>query len=275
MADDYCDVCEQQFKDPRGLAAHNRFKHAPTSPAANGAYDDDVTAGFRAEVQADPETAVTPEEGERRPQVSRDTPKAKPGLFDRIRRETPKDGGPATTPKVGERKPATPKPRRVSTQDFWGDLIEAGSGMVARTGYVPMSRAMAMTSPVGGEIIEDATKGTVIDKAVQPLVRNAEKWQDLADYLGFIAAIGVAQAQPEKAPMALTFARKRLVNLLPKIAANVVKQRQKERKAAEAIQTLLPEFEELQLGDDPVTGLIDMLFAAPEQPPAQPEPAVA
>ena len=280
----YCVPCEQQFKDARGLAAHNRFKHAPAAPSVNGAYDDDpddlapdVIASIPATVQAEDEAITKPDETERRPEASK--PPERPrrglgGLFPHVRSEKPTDGPREASP---EKRPTTPKPRRVSTQDFWGDGVEGVASLVMRTGYVPMGRAMVWSSPVAGEIIEDATKGTLVDKVVQPVVRNAEKWQDLFDLIGFWAAIGMAQAQPEKAPMALMFARKRLVNLLPKIAANMAKQRKKERAAAEAIQTLLPELEGLELGDDPIQGLIEMLFAAPEQPPAppQPEPAVA
>lgn len=284
-----CEVCEEDFADKRGLANHNRFKHQPETPPATGAFDDEpeldpeVIAAIREEVAAEETAAAAPgdtPEVERRPQgpAKPEGKPGRPGLFDRIRSQKPRDGGPGPSePGKPETRPTVPKPRRVSTQEFWGDVIEAGSGMVARTGYVPMSRAMAMTSPVGGEIIEDATKGTLIDRGVQPLVRNAAKWQDLGDYLGFIFAIGAAQAQPERAPIMLAFARKRLVNLLPKIAANMVKQRKREKAAAEAIQTIMPEFADLDLGDDPVGGLIEMLFAAPEQPaaPPEPEPAVA
>ena len=288
----YCGICERTFKDGRGLAAHNRQKHDPATPAANGAgaaYTDDgdeeltaeelaaVRAEMAAEAAAEAAAAAADQAAvERRPEASKPADKPRrglSGLFPHVRSEKPTDGGREASP---EKRPTTPKPRRVSTQDFWGDGVEGVASLVMRTGYVPMGRAMVWSSPVAGEIIEDATKGTLVDKVVQPVVRNAEKWQDLFDLIGFWAAIGMAQTQPEKAPMALMFARKRLVNLLPKIAANMAKQRKKERAAAEAIQTLLPELEGLELGDDPIQGLIEMLFAAPDQQaPPQPEPAVA
>ena len=170
-------------------------------------------------------------------------------------------------PKTTERKPTVAK-RRVSTADFWGDLVAPAAGLSARAGYVPMARAMEWSSPVVGEIIEDATKGTLADKAVQPFVRNAEKWQDLFDLLGFWGAIGMAQRNPANAAGSLEFARKRLVNLLPRIAANIKKERAKERQAVEALVELMPDISELfpDMGpnDDPVALLIQSLFAAPE-----------
>lgn len=157
--------------------------------------------------------------------------------------------------------------------------MEGGAGIVARTGYVPMSRAMVWSSPVAGEIIEEATKGTLIDKGVQPLVRNAEKWSDLFDLIGFWGAIGLAQAQPEKAPMAMMFARKRLVNLLPKIAANIAKQKKKERAAAQALADIMPELRDdlIEIGldpdGDPIEGMLKLLFAPPEGMTMPQEPA--
>lgn len=170
-------------------------------------------------------------------------------------------------PKTTERKPSAPK-RRSPTAEFWGDIVQPVAALSARGGYIPMARAMVWSAPVVGEIVEDATKGTPIDRAVQPFVRNTEKWQDLFDLLGFWGAIGVAQRNPAQAAGALDFARKRLVNLLPKIAANIKKERAKERQAVEALVELMPDIRELfpDAGpdDDPVTLLIQSLFAAPE-----------
>jgi hypothetical protein len=172
-------------------------------------------------------------------------------------------------PKTTERKPVVAK-RRVSTADFWGDLVSPAAALSARAGYVPMARAMEWSSPVVGEIIEDATKGTLPDKLIQPIVRNSEKWADLFDLLGFWGAIGMAQRNPANAQGSLEFARKRLVNLLPRIAANIKKERAKERQAVEALVELMPDISELfpDMGpnDDPVALLIQSLFAAPETP---------
>jgi hypothetical protein len=167
---------------------------------------------------------------------------------------------------TAERRPAAPK-RRASTAGFWGDLVGPVSAVSARAGYVPMARAMEWSSPVVGEIIEDATKGTLVDRGIQPFVRNSEKWSELFDLLGFWGAIGMAQRNPAQAPVALDFARKRLVNLLPRIAANIKKERAKERQAVDALIELMPDIRELfpEMGpnDDPVALLIQSLFAAP------------
>ena len=179
------------------------------------------------------------------------------------------------TPKTDERRPATPK-RRASTAAFWGDCVGPMAAISARAGYVPMARAMEWSSPVVGEIIEDATRGTLVDRGIQPLVRNSEKWQDLFDLLGFWGAIGLAQRNPAKAPAALDFARKRFVSLLPRIAKKMKEERAKEKAAVDALTELMPDIRELfpEAGpeDDPVGLLIQSLFAAPEGVP-EPQPA--
>ena len=149
-------------------------------------------------------------------------------------------------------------------------MVEGGSSIVARTDYVPMARAMVWSSPVAGEIIEEATRGTPVDRLIQPVVRNGEKWAELFDLIGFWAAIGMAQANPAQQGAALQFARKRLVNLLPKIAANITKQRAAEKRAVEALTEVMPDLAEMfpdaGADADPVDLLLQMLFAAPAQP---------
>jgi len=229
------------------------------------------TSPVEVEVQSDGAGEAYAEQTPREPKHAK---KESPGLLGKFWNTDSKDKEPGSVaeklglPKTTERKPTVAK-RRVSTADFWGDLVAPAAGLSARAGYVPMARAMEWSSPVVGEIIEDATKGTLADKAVQPFVRNAEKWQDLFDLLGFWAAIGMAQRNPANAQGSLEFARKRLVNLLPRIAANIKKERAKERQAVEALVELMPDISELfpDMGpnDDPVALLIQSLFAAPEQ----------
>jgi len=195
----------------------------------------------------------------------------KPGIGSRLFGGKTSDGGSeARPPATSERRPAVQKKRATSqaTAEFWGSAVEAGSAVVARTDYVPMARAMVWSSPVAGEIIEEATRGTPVDRLIQPLVRNGEKWTELFDLIGFWGAIGMAQANPAQAPAALGFARKRLVNLLPKIAANITKQRAAEKRAVEALTEVMPDLREMfpdaDPDSDPVDLLLQMLFAAPQ-----------
>ena len=230
-------------------------KKSPPAPAAPSADEELAGAG------AGPAGEVYAERTPTEPKA------AKPeGVLGRFWKGKDKDKADAPKP-TAERKPSAPK-RRASTAPFWGDLVGPISAVAARGGYVPMARAMQWSSPVAGEILEDATKGTLVDRLVQPVVRNSEKWEDLFNLLGFWAAIGVAQRNPAQAGAALTFARGRLVNLLPRIAKNIKAERAKERDAVEALTEMMPDLKELfpEMGpdDDPVALLIQSLFAAPE-----------
>jgi len=212
---------------------------------------------------------------ERRPSVPVPTPDKPKGLAARLFGGGG-DGGDKAPKATGEKRPAAQRGRRVSTAELWGSAVSPIASVAARAGYVPMARAMVWSSPVAGDIIEDATKGTPIDRLVQPIAKGGEKWQDLFDLLGFWAAIGMAQANPAQAPAALQFARGRLVNLLPRIAKNIKAQRERERDAVEALTELMPDlaelFPDMTEGDDPVAKLIESLFGGLT---AQPEPADA
>lgn len=279
-----CPECERAFSSNAAMKRHRTRAHDPEPDAdrvaaAVAAMGGDSSPEPPAGDNGGPVESAGGGGGEAaaetRPQA-RPAPEKQKGIFEKFRKQPPRDGGPAEP--NGEQRPRKPTPRRVSTQDFWGDAVEGGAGIIAKTGYVPMSRAMVWSSPVAGEIIEEATKGTIVDKGIQPLVRGAEKWSELFDLIGFWAAIGMAQAQPEKAGMALVFARKRLVNLLPKIAKNIAAQKRKERAAAQALADVMPELRDdlIELGldpdGDPVDGMLKLLFAPPDGFTAEPQP---
>jgi hypothetical protein len=262
------DGCEQTFEvNPQGFGYKRKFcdDHKVVQLKKTGEVltpDPEVSSANGAEVFT-----------ETRPSVPKEKPEPTKGIRKLWgKKEDVKSGEGGLKFSGSEVKPKVSK-RRVSTAGFWGDALSPVSSLVARGGYVPMARAMAWSAPVAGDIIEDATKGTIIDSAVQPICRNTARWSDLFDLLGFWAAIGVAQQNPATAPAALEFARKRMVNLLPRMAANIKKERQKEREAVEAIAELMPDirdlFPEMGPNDDPVAVLIGSLFAMPEGMPEQ------
>jgi hypothetical protein len=253
--------CEEHKPTASVLASH-KAASSPAGPSDSGT----------APAEDGPGGAYSDSSGERRPSEPKES--SQPSLFARLKGSTgaaalPK-GAVASAPGGAERRPSVAPKRRVSTADFWGDAVEGASSLVGRAGYVPAARAMVWTSPVAGDIIEDATKGTIADKLVQPLARNAEKWNDLFDLLGFWAAIGAAQANPAQAPAAMNFARKRLVNMLPRIARKIKEQKTKEREAVAALAELMPDLGdlfpggEIPAGVDPVDALLMSLFAPPE-----------
>lgn len=196
---------------------------------------------------------------------------------------------PAAEGATDERKPGTVKASitkrgsslaRVSTADFWSDVVEGLVPVVSRGGLPAMGRAIAWTSPVAGDIIEDVTKDGIVDKLVQPVARNQRKYEDLFDLLGLWAAVGYMQTNPDTAFQAVEFAKKRIKRLLPRISKKIVKERKEEKAAAQAMAEIMPEImdfaRDMGLEDDPIEALLRMMFvdAVPQAEPV-PEPAVA
>jgi hypothetical protein len=241
---------------------------SPGGPPATAA----IVTGEAAGVYAEPPTAEQRPGGMAGTNSPPPTP-SKPSVKDRLLGKVPAGvgGAPSTSPpRTGERRPAPSKQARVKTADFWGDAIGGVAGLVARTGDLPVARAMDWTSPVAGDIIEDATKDTFLDKMVQPVARNAEKWEDLFDQNGFWAAIAMAERNPMQAQSAMRFARKRFVSLLPRIHKKIVADRKKEREAVDALSDLMPDIGDLFEGGvippgvDPIDALLQSMFAVPD-----------
>lgn len=277
MAELTCDLCDdgRVFSRPGHLANHRKWKHADESPPVPG--PDLPLEGMSATGDGGELFA------ERRPgspELKESEPEPR-GLLGRLRK-------PKALAPTGEKRPGSK--RRVPTVDFWASTVVGASQVVSRAGYVPTARAMAWSGPIAGDIIEDATKDTAIDRVVQPLARNAEKWEKLFRLVEFWGGIAFAEAaasaevnatSPEERASAATrraaglqIARNGLTALLPDMAKAITKQRDTERKAAEAIAELMPELADLGVDmSDPVGGLLDMLFAPPPIP--QPEPAPA
>ena len=261
-----CPHCDKVCSRPGPLASHVKAKHGGESPAG-------PSADGSATVTDGPGGAYETTE-ERRPSEPKAVKESKPSLWERVTSSGGADAkgpGPGQTTH-GERRPTSPSKRRVSTADFWGDTVVGGGAIVAaRSGFVPMSRAMVWTSPVAGEIIEDVTRDTILDKPAQLVCRNQKKWEDLFDLFGLWGAIGVAQANPAQAEQALGFARKRLVSLLPRIAKKIRQQREQEKAAVDALIELMPDMDDMRqvIGADPDADPIDVLlgslFAAPQR----------
>jgi hypothetical protein len=272
----YCEVCDREFANALGLSGHQRSK-AHLALVDGGSNVPRETSG---EFTGDSGGEASGEErrpgAEQRPGGEEHAPAPRPGLLDRLTgKNRPK------LPATKEKRPGKPVGRRVATAGLWSDAVGFAATGAARAGQVPLSRAMAWTSPVAGEIIEDATKGTFVDRVAQPLARNYGRWDDLGALLGVWAGTAYLSQNPES-PIGFQMVRGGLKKLLPKIAQNVKKEAERERQAAEAITVVLPDLfgPDVDLGDDPLTGLVNMLFApVPGEPPAEEvpvnEPAVA
>jgi hypothetical protein len=90
--------------------------------------------------------------------------------------------------------------RRQSLERVGGFFWSGMANVVAGAGLVPASRMIAMQAPIAGMVLEDSLKGTVVDKAAQPLARLVGKGGDIGALLGPIFLVTAIQKKPEMYP---------------------------------------------------------------------------
>ncbi|HUL99769.1 MAG TPA: hypothetical protein VLU24_10250 [Mycobacterium sp.] len=172
-----------------------------------------------------------------------------------------------TAPKTaGETKPKTSRAARVvrrkarvSVERIAAGVWGFASNFVGGTN-TPIGRALNLQAPVAGLVIEDAVKGTIVDKALQPLARAGERGEAVAALVGVPVVVGIMQTQPQLQqalyPLLKTLLESWLIITADK--SSVLKARQK--KLAE------------QLGEDvDIDAMIQLMFAPPASVPVPDE----
>ena len=192
------------------------------------------------------------------------------GLFEK--REKPEP--PPTSSK--EKRPKTAKGqygRRVSTADSLSDVWAGVGSLAIRSGrHIPLGRYMQFSSAVSGEILDEAVKGTFFDKTLlQPLVKGRGRFDALGAVFGPPALIIAIERDPSKAAVLMPLLKSSIRNALPMMVPAIKKVQAKEAAAHEAAKELFPD---LAPGEDPVEGIIAMMFEGwvpPEPVVVEPE----
>lgn len=170
----------------RDLVDDIRTGAEPGSPEPGESYDAGVTAADFPDPAPEPDGAVegTPViPAERRP---RRVKPQRPTLTGRLKGARGKAA--ARKPK----RPRVPVDRIVSR--FW-DVLGGLAGRVDP----PLGRCLQMQAPVAGLILEDVVKGTMVDRALQPLARAEEKGEKVLALAGppmLVLALEKAQGLP-------------------------------------------------------------------------------
>jgi hypothetical protein len=95
-----------------------------------------------------------------------------------------------------------PAPRRVSIENIVSFGWTIGAQMLAGTPKaLPVARVLDMQAPVAGIVINEAAKGTVLDKALQPLARAGDKGEKAMALLGPPVIVAAISAKPELYPV--------------------------------------------------------------------------
>lgn len=160
--------------------------------------------------------------------------------------------------KTSETKPKA-YTKRVSGADSIGDAWSALGGLISRNPrHRPSGMLLQWQSAAAGEIIDEAIKGTVIDRMI---VQKAVKARGRFDLIGSVllppAIVFAIEMNPDRAPMLIPVLENSLRNSLPHMVPAVKKARKREEEQAEAIRELFPDAPE---GIDPVKELINELF---------------
>lgn len=210
---------------------------------------------------AENEAEHSAEDAEQPEVAPADTPEVspareKPGFFPGFKKEQPAKG---------------PAKRRAPLDSLVSAVWTVGAHVVGRNPQMtPVARCIATQAPAAGMVLDDALKGTVVDRALQPLARAGKKGEAVAAIIGPPVIVAAITMQPELYPVLKPVLREMM-------ASYVILAGPKIRAAQKREEKLLEE-----LGGDmsSLDAMIDSFFAPlqgyhPEETDAAYAPAAA
>lgn len=251
----------EDFENLAAVHAHRKLAHPGERSPSRRPRADAAAAGGGASVLDLPTPEIAPGSIERAPGAPR--PSSGPSrLRDRLRNRKPAADVPG-----GERRPRTTKGPRVPTAKLFQALWARPGQLLLNSGADPaVGRVLIYQAPRAGEVLERATKGTFIDKAIQPLARRAEDATEVAQLLALPMLVALYERNPTPVVelMMREAMRAHLIAMVPLVKA----QRAEEAKYAEMVAEM-----GLDPGDDPIGAVLSEVFAPPpgvEEEPAEP-----
>ena len=180
----------------------------------------------------------------------------RPTWRDRLwRAKKERDNDPTPAP----RRERRPKVKRVSTAKTITMMYSGAGFMLARSGAdVPVGRVLQFQAPAAGEILEELTRDTFLDRPLQFVASRAETAEKAGALLGLpLLVFMYERASDDLAtviePMLREAVRQQFVNMVPVVK----KAREDERKWREAVSELGLE------GADPIGDLLGAIFERP------------
>jgi hypothetical protein len=241
------------------LRAHRRDEHPGVKSSHKSSVNErNARAGARRERLGEAEASgigdPAPPMPERPPQdggETTETAPARPKLRDRFWGR--KSQGHDSQPQSRER---APRARRADTSDLLG-MLWAGAGwlLVRSEADIPVGRCLIFQQQVAGDILQNVTRNTFIDKALQPLAARVDEIEALGSLIGIPLMVGLIERSPELQgplePMLRLALQAHLTAMLPVIK----KQQAEEAKFAKVASELGLE------GDDPIGAMLNSMFA--------------
>lgn len=281
-----CPECDKTFDGPMSAAHLARHLKSHEGKGVNESTTDPAGAGdppLETGTEAGPAFTAPPPTLETKPGRSSSSTEKTTSTIRGIFSRKPKEAAPRT----GERKPRISFRRQSTAPLFefvWG---QAGQGLMMTGADVPVGRVLTLQAPMVGDVLDEAIKGTVIDRAIQPFVRQGDRAKLLAAVVLPPLCVGIIERNPEMADTLAPVLRAVMMPMLVELAASLKKAKAKEEKMVEALADLGDLFpqeliaEAKARGQSPVDLIIESFFAPPPQMPSQngtapaAEPAVA
>jgi len=146
----------------------------------------------------------------------------------------------ATTPRKAVAKKTTSTSagtKRVSAADSLSDNIGRAARMFGAVNPA-MSRALVFSAPATGQAIDEVVAGTIVDRVIQPFAKAADKWDRLGGVLSFPILFAVVSAKPDLLPMLEDDLREATIDVLIASIPTLIKKKEREKKAFDALARL-------------------------------------
>lgn len=183
-----CPVCDKAFDSQPKLTGHIRFSR-----------DSAHTDHRAAEGLAGPPALKSAAAGE-----DNEATNGKAGAGDRLRGlfgGTKGDG--AAKEKAPKVKKTTARGPRAKLDQFGTGAMELAAWLANRRGNYPLGRIFSLEAPAFGPALEDAAKGTVADRMLQPIARLGGRGTRLARLAALPGSAAAFMAQPSAMTQAI------------------------------------------------------------------------
>lgn len=167
-----------------------------------------------------------------------------------------------SVPWFGRKRPAAAgrvkvSHRRVPVDGLFSMAWGALGKLASSPATLPVGRVMTLQAPAAGMVLDDALKGSIIDRMAQPLARGAKRGEIVFGVVGPPLLVGAVCQRPELyeivKPMLVEALKSWIVLSGPKI-----------RKAREREKKLLEELAADGLDVSSIEEMVEALFAPPE-----------
>lgn len=174
------------------------------------------------------------------------------------RDEVPPEQPAGSRPWFGKRPAGAPRVksshRRVPVDGLFSMAWGALGKLASSPATYPVGRVMQLQAPAAGMVLDEALKGSIIDRMAQPLARGAKRGEAVFAVVGPPLLVGAICQRPELYPVVRPMLVEALTSWLVLSGPKIRRARERERK-------LLEELDGLDVGD--IGEMIDALFAPP------------